>query len=82
MHVISHWIYMQDDKVCPWYLTMRLFRQKTPDDWESVFLENYMTYFYNNWNLPRIANGSPHSTKLSLDLQLTSVIYTENVFYQ
>ena len=32
------WRWMQDGDTTPWYSTMRLFRQPTFDDWDSVFI--------------------------------------------
>lgn len=32
-----YWLYLRDRSDTPWYPSMRLFRQKTPDDWTSVF---------------------------------------------
>ena len=37
LHSIAHWIYPQDREDCPWYPTMRLFRQETYGDWDQVF---------------------------------------------
>jgi tetratricopeptide (TPR) repeat protein len=31
------WRYLLDREDCPWYPTMRLFRQSRPGDWDSVF---------------------------------------------
>lgn len=31
------WRWMRDREDCPWYPTMRLFRQSSPGDWKSVF---------------------------------------------
>lgn len=33
---VPDWRYMQDRADSPWYASMRLFRQKTPDDWPVV----------------------------------------------
>ena len=33
------WRWLQDRDDCPWYPTMRLFRQKSPGDWRGVFEE-------------------------------------------
>jgi tetratricopeptide (TPR) repeat protein len=34
-----YWLYMRDRADCPWYPSMRLFRQPKPGDWDSVFRE-------------------------------------------
>jgi hypothetical protein len=34
---VPNWRWLQSRCDCPWYSTMRLFRQKTPEDWEGVF---------------------------------------------
>jgi ADP-heptose:LPS heptosyltransferase len=36
---VPEWRWMLDRRDSPWYPTMRLFRQKTPDDWSTVFEE-------------------------------------------
>jgi len=36
---IPDWRYMLERKDCPWYPSMKLFRQKSPGDWSSVFEE-------------------------------------------
>ena len=33
----SEWRWLFDREDSPWYPTMRLFRQTTPDDWSDVF---------------------------------------------
>ncbi|HEX3315378.1 MAG TPA: tetratricopeptide repeat protein, partial [Gemmataceae bacterium] len=35
----SDWRWLRDRSDSPWYPTMRLFRQRTPDDWTDVFLQ-------------------------------------------
>ena len=32
----ADWRWLLDRDDCPWYPTMKLFRQKTPGDWKSV----------------------------------------------
>lgn len=32
-----YWLYLSERQDCPWYSSMRLFRQPTPGDWDSVF---------------------------------------------
>jgi ADP-heptose:LPS heptosyltransferase len=34
---VPDWRWLLDRRDSPWYPTMRLFRQRTPDDWKSVF---------------------------------------------
>jgi ADP-heptose:LPS heptosyltransferase len=34
---VTDWRWLQDRKDTPWYPTMRLFRQTTPQDWSDVF---------------------------------------------
>ncbi len=34
---LAYWLYMKDRDDSPWYPSMRLFRQPTPGDWDSVF---------------------------------------------
>ena len=36
---VPDWRWMLDRSDCPWYPTMRLFRQKTRDDWRDPFAE-------------------------------------------
>jgi ADP-heptose:LPS heptosyltransferase len=36
---IPDWRWLLDREDCPWYPTMRLFRQKKPGDWPRVFEE-------------------------------------------
>jgi hypothetical protein len=33
------WRWLRDRLDCPWYPSVRLFRQKSPRDWEQVFAE-------------------------------------------
>ena len=33
----SYWVYFTEREDCPWYPSMRLFRQQQPGDWDSVF---------------------------------------------
>jgi hypothetical protein len=35
----SEWRWLRNRDDSPWYPTMRLFRQKSPGDWPSVFTE-------------------------------------------
>jgi tetratricopeptide (TPR) repeat protein len=35
----SDWRWLRDREDSPWYPSMRLFRQRTPDDWTDVFLQ-------------------------------------------
>ena len=35
---VPDWRWLMNGEDCPWYPTMRLFRQKTAGDWKSVFL--------------------------------------------
>jgi ADP-heptose:LPS heptosyltransferase len=35
----ADWRWMRDRRDCPWYPTMRLFRQHTPGDWSAVAVE-------------------------------------------
>jgi len=37
LHSIAHWIYLRETDRCPWYPTMRLFRQKEFGNWHEVF---------------------------------------------
>ena len=32
-----YWLYLSERQDCPWYSSMRLFRQPVPGDWDSVF---------------------------------------------
>jgi tetratricopeptide (TPR) repeat protein len=32
-----YWLYLTERQDCPWYPSMRLFRQPSPGDWDSVF---------------------------------------------
>jgi tetratricopeptide (TPR) repeat protein len=34
-----YWLYMTDRADCPWYPSMRLFRQRVKGDWDAVFRE-------------------------------------------
>lgn len=34
-----YWLYLRDRSDSPWYQSMRLFRQKSPGDWDGVFAE-------------------------------------------
>src|SRR5262249_30005986 len=34
---VPDWRWLLNREDCPWYPTMRLFRQERPDDWEGVF---------------------------------------------
>ena len=34
-----YWLYGQSGQSTPWYPSMRIFRQPTPSDWDSVFVE-------------------------------------------
>ena len=36
---VPDWRWLLDRDDCPWYPTMRLFRQKQPGDWAGVFDE-------------------------------------------
>jgi len=36
---MAYWLYLEGRSDSPWYPSMRLFRQKTPGDWDGVFLE-------------------------------------------
>lgn len=40
--VACDWRWMQDIQDSPWYRTVRLFRQKSPDDWHDVFSRAYI----------------------------------------
>jgi len=33
------WMFGLEDDTTPWYPSMRLFRQKSPGDWDSLFSE-------------------------------------------
>jgi hypothetical protein len=33
----TYWLYLQERSDSPWYPSMRLFRQPSPGDWDSVF---------------------------------------------
>jgi tetratricopeptide (TPR) repeat protein len=33
----TYWLYLREREDCPWYPSMRLFRQPQPGDWDSVF---------------------------------------------
>src|SRR5262249_2866677 len=37
LSVGADWRWLLDREDCPWYPTMRLFRQRRPDDWDEVF---------------------------------------------
>lgn len=37
LHHRPYWLYLSDRTDTPWYPSMRLFRQKTPGDWDQVF---------------------------------------------
>lgn len=39
LQYMPYWIYGHDTDRTPWYPSMRLFRQKTPGDWDQVFAE-------------------------------------------
>lgn len=39
LHNRPYWLYLSDCTDTPWYPSMRLFRQKTPGDWDGVFSE-------------------------------------------
>ena len=34
---IPYWVWGTEGKTTPWYNSMRIFRQKRPDDWDGVF---------------------------------------------
>ncbi|MFH1159088.1 MAG: tetratricopeptide repeat protein [Pseudomonadota bacterium] len=37
LHHHPYWLYLSEREDCPWYPSMRLFRQSRPGDWDSVF---------------------------------------------
>jgi tetratricopeptide (TPR) repeat protein len=37
LHHVPDWRWLMDREDCPWYPTMRLYRQSRPGEWESVF---------------------------------------------
>ncbi|MGZ5819785.1 MAG: tetratricopeptide repeat protein [Burkholderiaceae bacterium] len=37
LHLAADWRYLMDVERCPWYASMRLFRQTSKGDWDSVF---------------------------------------------
>jgi ADP-heptose:LPS heptosyltransferase len=39
LQYVPDWRWLLDRDDSPWYPTMRLFRQKTPGDWEGVFAQ-------------------------------------------
>lgn len=39
LNYVSDWRWLMDRDDSPWYPSMRLFRQKTPNDWDAVFRE-------------------------------------------
>ena len=39
LHYHPYWLYQTKGRDCPWYPSMRLFRQPVPGDWDSVFRE-------------------------------------------
>lgn len=54
---VPHWFWMLDRNDSPWYPSIRLFRQNTQGDWESVFTEIRLALL----ELIRTKNGSPHN---------------------
>lgn len=39
LHYSPYWLYRMKGEACPWYPSMRLFRQPAPGDWGAVFAE-------------------------------------------
>ena len=39
LNYVADWRWLMDRQDCPWYPTMRLFRQPTSEDWDSVFVD-------------------------------------------
>lgn len=37
LQYVPYWVYGAEGPTTPWYPSMRLFRQSTPDDWDGVF---------------------------------------------